>query len=143
MPSGLVPISDGLEAGNRFLRDFGHAALVSGVAEVDAAAERPHLTSGTQPFDLEGASVRGNGGAVRRGGFQQDLGLELRDEERVVVLLEPTATARGVASGSGCRNRRIGTGVDFQHKLPHGVGHPLILRSDSSMMMENTWHTKS
>ena len=84
-------------------------------AIVDAAAERPFITGGAEVLDLERAAVAGDRLLVGRCRFEQDLGLEVREEEGVPVLGESAATSGGLAARPGGRDGGINGLVDFEN----------------------------
>ena len=98
VPAGVVRVRDSLQRGDRLLGDFGHAFLICRVAEVDTTAKRACFARGAKTIDLKRAAIPRHRLLVRRRAFQQNLGLECADEERVAVLGEATAAPGRIAA---------------------------------------------
>ncbi len=112
--------------------------LERGIAEVDAAAQRPVRPRRATIIDLERTAVPRHGLLVRQARLQQDLGFEQTQKERMPVLREPAATPGGIALRRRPGDRRIDLRVDRPQSLPQFRVHSINISAPMKLCISQT-----
>src|SRR5260370_35338834 len=92
-PWGTMLISEYLKPLHEVIGDQVARFLVSRIAVVNPAAQRPRFASRAQIVLLERAEVRRDRLLVRRGTGQQNLGLQVAQDHDMAILLQAAAAA--------------------------------------------------